>query len=249
MQKIYKPSRLAFIFVLLGILLAIYLTTLYKLQLFDTGADANAAMTRNTTPKEVTLTANRGDILDRNGIPLVTSRAAYNVTLSWKTLKGRDDMNEVILKLIHTAVDNGVQYTDTFPVTTGAPFSYVLNETDTQKKRLQEYLKTSYYLKASPDISASDLIVKLKEHYKIPYTMDLADARLVIGVRYELELRVLFSMNPYIFANDVGIDFIMLLQEKHFPGVNIETSAVRTYYTTYAAQLSGSGRFNEQGRV
>jgi penicillin-binding protein 2 len=239
MQKFFKPSRIAFLFVLVGLLLAVYLTTLYRLQLFDTGADANAYLTRDTTSKKELLTANRGDILDRNGELLVSTRAAYNVALSWTTLKERDDYNDIILKLVHTAVDNGVAYNDTFPVTQGAPFSYVSNMTKFQQKRLKAYLEFSDYFDIGPNISASDLIVKMKEHYGIDYTMNITDARLVIGVRYELELRAIVSLDPYVFADDVGIDFIMLLQEMHLPGVSIETSAVRVYHTTYAAHILG----------
>ena len=239
MQKFYKPSRIALLFVFVGLLLAVYMTALYRLQLFDTGAEANAYFTRDTTSKKVTLTANRGDILDRNGEYLITTRAAYNVSLSRDAFKGRDDINEVILKLVHTAIDNGVNYNDSFPVTQGAPFSYVLNMTDKQKNRLDKYLDYFDYFDIGPDITASELIVKMKEHYKIDYTMNITDARLVIGIRYELELRPVLGLDPYMFANDIDTDFIMLLQELHFPGVSIETSAVRVYHTTYAAHLLG----------
>ena len=243
MQKFYKPLRISMVFVVVGLILVVYMTTLYRLQLFDAGADANAYLARDRTEKKVTLTANRGDILDRNGVKLVTSRAAYNVTLTRKTLIAQPDVNKIILDLIHTAVDNGVAYTDMFPVTSGAPFSYVLNMSTTQKNRLKEYLKFQDYFhlgKDLSDISASDLIIKLKEHYKIDYTMNISDARLVIGVRYEMELRAIIdSMNPYIFASDVGLDFIMLLNEKHYPGVNIETTSERIFHTTYAAHILG----------
>ncbi|SHH76599.1 penicillin-binding protein 2 [Sporobacter termitidis DSM 10068] len=236
MQKYYKPSRFVVIFVLMGLLLAIYMTTLYKLQLFNSGADANAAYLADGTSKTQTLTANRGEILDRNGVPLVSSSPVYNVTISRPAFQGRDDINTVILDLIHTAIDNDVAYTDTFPVTPGAPFAYVLDMSDTQRKYLNAYLDYCHW---SPDISASDLIVKMKERYGIDYTMNISDARLVIGVRYELELRAVIYMNSYVFASAIDIDFITLLEEKRYPGVNIETSAKRVYHTTYAAHLLG----------
>lgn len=240
MQKYYKTSRIAAIFIVMGLILSLYLMTLYKLQLFDTGADASAAyLSQDVTRKKVTLTANRGAILDRNGVKLVSTRAAYNVTISHATLKDREDFNQIILDLIHTAVDNGVPYTDTFPVTAGAPFSYILDMTKNQKKYLDMYLKNRNYFDVGPEISASELIVKMKEHYGIDYTMNITDARLIIGVRYELELRALFGINPYIFASDVSVDFITLLEEKNLPGVNIETAAKRQYHTTYAAHLLG----------
>ena len=237
MQKFYKPSRIVILFVVMGLVLAVYMTALYKLQVFDTGADEDILLAKNTTTKTVTLTADRGDILDRNGNQLVTTRAAYNVTLSRETLLDRDDINDIILELIHDAVDQGVEYTDTFPVTAGAPFTYVSDMTSAQEKYLKSYFE--YFDDLSEDISASDLIVWMKEHYGLDYTTSLPDARLIIGVRYEMELRAIVSMNPYIFASDVGIDFLTLVKIKNPPGVNIETSAVRVYHTQYAAHLLG----------
>ena len=50
------------------------------------------------------------------------------------------------------------------------------------------------------------------------------DARLVIGVRYELEIRVIANVPEYIFANDVGMDLISVIAENDFPGVSVVSS-------------------------
>jgi penicillin-binding protein 2 len=241
MQKFYKPSRVAVIFVIMVILVALYMITLYKLQLYDTGTDENAWIAYGkTTPQNITLTADRGDILDRNGVPLVSSRPAYNISLSRETLKDRDDNNKVILDLVHLAIDNDVDYIDTFPVTIGAPFAYLYDMTDTQKTNLEAYLKFFKNFDVEGEISASDLIIKMKEHYGIDYTTNISDARLIIGVRYEMEMRAIKSLNPYIFAYDVSIDFLTLIKTRPFPGINIETGSKRVYHTPYAAHLLGN---------
>lgn len=249
MQKFYKPSRFAVVYVIMALLLGIYMTTLYKIQIYDTAADENAWLARNTTRQGSTLTANRGDILDRYGNVLVSTRAAYNIALSGDALLDRDDANDIILRLIHSAVEYGISYTDTFPVTQGAPFAYLSDMTDTQKDLLNRYLKRFEYFGKDQNISASDLIIKMKEHYGIDYTTNITDARLIIGVRYEMELRAIKSMNPYVFASDVNTDFLTLLKEQQqkYQGVNIETSAVRVYHTTYAAHLLGYiGKMNAE---
>ena len=236
MNKFYKPSRIVLLFVVMGLIIAVYLTALYKLQIFDADASEDAMLATNTTKKTVTLTADRGDILDRNGVPLVSTRASYNVTISYNALKDREDINDIILELVHDAVDYDVSYTDTFPVTFGAPFTYVYDMTGTQEKNLKAYLNDHHL---DENITASDLIVWMKDRYKIGYTTSLPDARLIIGVRYEMELRDSVSLNPYIFANDVGTEFLTFLKINKLPGVDIETSAVRVYHTKYAAHLLG----------
>lgn len=237
MVKYYKPVRIAALFIVMGLLVAIYMLTLYRLQLFDTSADAFAALARETTTQEVTLAADRGDILDRNGVVLVSTRAAYNITLSRDKLLKRGDINEIILKLVHTAIDNGVSYTDTFPVTSGAPFAYLSDMTSSQRNLLNAYFE--YFKELDPNKSASDLIVWMKKHYDLDYTTNISDARLIIGVRYEMEIRAIVSMNPYVFASDVSSDFLSLIKEAQLPGVNVEPSAVRVYHTPYAAHLLG----------
>ncbi len=236
MNKFYKPSRIILLFVVMGLIIAVYMTALYKLQIFDADASEDAMLATNTTKKTVTLTADRGDILDRNGMPLVSTRASYNVTISYNALKDREDINDIILELVHDAVDYDVSYTDTFPLTFGAPFTYVYDMTGTQEKNLKAYLDR---FGLDEDITASELIVWMKDHYKIGYTTSLPDARLIIGVRYEMELRAIVSLNPYVFASDVGTEFLTFLKINNLPGVDIETSAVRVYHTKYAAHLLG----------
>ena len=58
------------------------------------------------------------------------------------------------------AIDNGVDYIDTFPVTIGAPFSYLYDMTETQKANLDFYLER---FNIDKEISASDLIIEMKK--------------------------------------------------------------------------------------
>ncbi len=71
--------------------------------------------------------------------------------------------------------------------------------------------------------------------------MDPAQARAVAGVLYETHLRskdIYFI--PYIFAEDVDIDFISRVKERKLAGINIDAVTKRSYNTSYAAHLLGS---------
>jgi len=66
------------------------------------------------------------------------------------------------------------------------------------------------------------------------------DARALAGVLYELYLRSKeIYWTPYIFAEDVDIDFITRVKEADLPGVEIEATTRRAYHTEYAAHLLG----------
>lgn len=66
------------------------------------------------------------------------------------------------------------------------------------------------------------------------------DARAVAGVLYELNLRAKdVYWTPYIFAEEVQIQFISKVKEHALAGVEVEATTVREYGTDYAAHLLG----------
>ena len=70
--------------------------------------------------------------------------------------------------------------------------------------------------------------------------LDPLEARALAGVMYEASLRTQeITWNPYIFAEDVDIDFISRVKENSLSGVVIEATTVRSYHTEYAAHLLG----------
>ena len=69
-----------------------------------------------------TVDAVRGDILDSHGRVLVTNESAYQVSLD-SSLMG-DARNEILTQLLALCREEGVEWTDTFPVTDSAPYSF-----------------------------------------------------------------------------------------------------------------------------
>lgn len=237
MHSFFSRTRMAIVFVLTGALLGAYMTTLYKLQIYDAGAaGVDPEQPRAVAADTVVLPAQRGAILDRNGTLLVSNRPSYNVSLNGKALLAADNKNEIIRNLIYIAEENGVQYIDGLPITRGAPFEYIIDMSAEQQGRLDKFLD---YHSLDGDISASELISWMKNRYKLDYTTGITDARLIIGIRYELELRTLINIAAYVFAEDVGVGFISAVKERSYPGVGVDTTSVREYHTPYAAHVLG----------
>ena len=237
MQKLYKPARLGLIFVILAVFLTVYVSALYRFQIYETYVPEGDLPPQRTITRTVTLPAARGNIYDRNGVLLASGRPSYNITVDRTALLRDDNRNEVIMELIYAAMDEGVSYNDTFPITLGAPFVYLMEMSSEQERRLDIYLN---YFGYEPDVSASELLSLMREHYEIDYATGIVDARLIIGVRYELEVRAIIGTLPqYVFANDVDTDFIAIVEERSLTGVHIETGYVREYHTAYAAHILG----------
>jgi len=237
MQKMYTPSRFVVIFIAIALLFAIYIFALYSLQVYQPwylGQDQpHTRLIRRTS----TIAAARGNIYDRNGVLLASGRPSYRIMLNWHMLQGDPGANNDILNLIYAAMYSDITHTDTFPVTRGAPFEFLSNMTASQRTRLDAYFE---FHSIDPDISASDFLARLRNHYRIDYTIGILDARLIIGVRYELEMRMIMgTLNPYIFAEDVSTEFVAYVEERGFRSVFTESTFIREYHTTAAPHILG----------
>lgn len=235
MNRFVRPYKIILIFLVLAAALTVYTVALYDLQIVKSEDYRNQSTSNNSTNYQVA--ASRGDILDRNGVVLVSSRAAYNITINRNELLASDDPNAVVFDIIEAANAAGVKYNDTFPLTSSAPFDYPAEMTETQRSRLDKYFE---FFELDADISASDLFLWMKKHYGLDYTMSITDARRIMGVRYELEARVIMNIPDYIFAEDVSVDFIAALMEKNYNCIHVSTSQARTYFTEYAAHILGN---------
>jgi len=224
---------------LLGLFVLIlgwYCWTLFRLQIIET--DGN---TDNTTiySSITRVKAARGDILDRNGVLLVGNRASYDLVFNHYVIISSDDTNGSLLKLVQKCRELGVEYTDHFPITQARPFEYTISEyTDTWRNYFQKFMGEDW-MDLDSDITATLLIQTLRESYKIPEDWSDEDARAVIGIRYELDLRNVTNISTYIFMEDVSDEALSALLELNTPGLMVESSTVREYYTKYAAHILG----------
>ena len=238
MQKMYKPVRVGFVLVIMAVMLTYFLSQLYRIQIYETQLLDAVEAPQVELSRTVTLPAARGNIYDRNGVLLTSGRQAYNITLHWGALRHSGKMNDSIIELIFTAMDEGISYTDTFPITRGAPFTFISDMTAAQRRRLDAYIE--FHSALYPEITASELLAWMRGHYGIDYAVGISAARLIIGVRYELEIRqIVGNITPYIFASDVSSRFVSLIEERRLVGVNIESAYIREHHTTYAAHLLG----------
>ena len=239
MQRMVKPIRIALLLVVMATLFTIYVSALYRIQIYQVGPPVDEDRPPTIVRRSETLPAARGNIYDRNGVLLASNRPSYNIMLNRPILLSFSDneRNEIILELIYTALAESIHYNDSFPITRGAPFTYLSNMSADQQVRLNRFLD-KYSL--DHDISESDLLAWMRTHYGIDYTIGISDARLIAGVRYELEMRTIVThLPPYIFASDVRTDFVSLIEERNLIAVHVEKSSIREYHSIYAAHLLG----------
>ena len=250
----------------LAVLLAVFAGVLYYLQIVR-GEEYRAASTVRNVNVE-TVEAARGELLDRYGRTLVSNRATYEIVLETSRMGKEPERNAILLELIAICRENGLTWADTLPISQEAPFTYTsenpLVYTDSEGKLRFHYLgallaelplgsailpdrweeedleEAGSLAGLGPGLTAEEVIAGLRQYFLIDEGLSDADARALIGVLYEVNLRSTeLRTSEYIFAQDVNIDAISAIKERGLTGVTVRATTVRQYNTTAAAHLLG----------
>lgn len=235
MKRLVSSSRLAAFALVVVLLIALCAGTLYKLQIIE-GADYYEE-SQNSLTSYPSVTAARGNILDRYGRVLVSNRECYNLKISDTRLFSDEveDPNAVILQMINLVEAAGETYTDDLPITLEPPFEYT-NMTDIQRTLLDAYLKAKGL---DEDTTAVELMSYFRTRYEIANSYTAEEMRKIASVRYAVNVRYEINTNSYIFVEDASIDLISDLMGVVGNVVEVETSYVREYNTQYAAHILG----------
>mgnify|MGYP000943356032 FL=1 len=227
--------RVGVLILLIAVMAGIFGVRLYDVQVTQASQIDHTPSGSHTYRTRVT--AARGEILDRNGKVLIGNRASYNLTLIYAIVFSAENPNENLRKLTNLCNELKLEMTDHFPVTMEKPYTYT---TDEYSSTWNSYFKTFLDERGwDSDISAPQLIRRLKDTYHLPADWTEEEARRVISIRYELDLRRWTSLPTYVLLNDVDSVSLAAITELNIPGVNVETSTVRQYNTTYAAHILG----------
>ncbi len=88
-------------------------------------------------------------------------------------------------------------------------------------------------------ITPAKLMTEMRSELDIPEDYTLGQARMVLGVQYELSVRKLDNYAAYVLAQDIDTPFISLLSDGNYAGAKVTLSSVREYETTSAAHILG----------
>lgn len=248
MRKLVTTGRLAFLALLMLGLVALYVGTLYKLQIVD-GEAAYEASTNSIVSYEPVAAA-RGSIMDRYGRVLVSNRNCNNLVIDDEALFEvevtpeeeaagitiHDKANTNILAMCRIMTECGDSYNDELPITMTAPFEFTENMTDFQETLLQAWLKQNGL---EADATAVEVMAMMRTRYQIDSNYSAEELRIIAGVRYSVNVRYIINTSDYVFAEDVSIETITAMLESGIPGFDVQVSYIREYNTQYAAHILG----------
>lgn len=216
----------------------LYIIVMYNTQIVQGSEFRAKSMASNAT--EVVVEASRGVLTDRNGKLLVSNRLTYTLQFSGESFADNDELNSAIWRLLELLQINKVTWTDTLPVNLTAPWSLTTEEFDerfilfAQDKELIDSDDESVSL----NITAVELLESLWALYGLDSNYTTQQARLIAGVRYELDVADLLGID-YVLADDVSVELISQVVDGRYEGVTTGTASARVYNTPYAAHILG----------
>ena len=229
MMKNPHPAKRR-VMILLGVFgafLLLFGAVLYDAQILHGSENRARSISSNATSEVVP--ASRGIINDRNGKVLVSNRLAYTLVFDRSGFTDDASLNDAILRLIRLCQETGTAWNDTLPIAQTGSF---LRCTNDRSESFTQYLEKN---KLTATAAGRQLIAEMRALYHVDESLSEKDARLVIGVRYELH-----SRDSYTFAEDVSSEVLSLITDGRYEGVSIRTASARVYNTTLAAHILGT---------
>ena len=241
-NRLIDKRRIIALFALMILLLAVYLSFLYQLQIIDGEIYYNRS--KEITDAKLTVTASRGNILDRYGRILIGNKECYNLKINTdKLFSNNDDPNGTILELIDMVQQYGDVYTDDLPITSSPPFEYDPAMTAIQETMLKAYFKDKAKefkeMGLPEEPTAVQLMSYMRTRYSIDNSYSAEEMRLIAGVRYSINVRYAINTADYIFVEDASMKLISSILEKKLTGIEVNRAYVRDYRTEYAAHILG----------
>ena len=233
MKKILQ-NRCFYVAAFIIIVMSIIIGRLYQLQIVDGSSYLEQASHVIDSTTTVSIDAPRGNIYDRNGLLLATTRTSYKV-LMVNVKNPQEERNEMYLRLINLFEENNDVYKNDFskylsyPIEWGTSLSGEDQE-DARKKWINKIAIT----KSDRDRmrTPKEIFDYLRnERFEIDPKYTDEEAYKIMIIRYETFVNGLSYLNPTVIASDCSDATMQMIEADYlnFPGVTTEETYFREY--------------------
>lgn len=207
---------------------AVFFADLFRIQVVHAEEYSTTKVALRTS--ETTVQAARGEILDCNGVPLVTNEQVNTIVLDasyFPPTKEQEKRNEILYALIYLTEEAGVAWNDSLPLVFDAAGNIQYKE-DAESDIT--FLKSREVLHLNSYATAQNCFDGLVEKFSLQAYSE-TDARKIASVCYALKKIAFSAANPYTFADDVPSALAAKIKENSalFQGVDIRVTTRRSY--------------------
>lgn len=228
-----KTKRYVAFYVLMIVTFIIISARLVNLQISNGSQYREKSDSRPTHTIE--LLAARGEILDRNGRPIVSNRTGYSIYILNNGKRTPEELNALITRLFDVMEESSGISEDVLPIAVedGKYVFDVDGDTANVWKKKNDFDEKD---------SAEDIINALAKNYKISREYTKEEKLVIASVRFDMTVKGFSSLSPYLFKEDATIEEISVIKEQgaEFSDVSVITQPIRTYlYPTLGAHMLG----------
>lgn len=215
--------------------------------------EAYYAISQERKTVELTLRGMRGNILDRNGIPMAVNKQIYVVYLDNQHLpKDGEKLNGMLANLVELIEKNDDKLIDNIPIKydTGQGFYYDWGTADpeVQASRYKRWIK-ELDIKKDREMDAEEMFEYLRNRYELDSNLSPDLARKIISLRIDIFLNRYKEYAPIRVAEDVNKNTVALVETlaPELPGVRttVETSRYYPMGETASHILGYVGRISQ----
>ena len=211
----------------------------------------------NRTIRTYATKAPRGEIFDRNGVPVVENRCGYSIQI-FKTDISSEELNKNINDIVKLLHENGDEYTSTFPIEYNEEeeipeYNFeksdsAVSSADGNKNKESDEEKKDREKKIQEDTAKNiaewesqnkvdtfntlrEIVKYYAEKYEISDDFNETEKLDIMAVRYEMEQRKFSGSNPFVLATDVSNIVIQKIKETYYPTgfADIIADTIRNY--------------------
>ena len=233
MEKLLK-NRFFYVAVCMGLVMLVLISRLYQLQIIDGESYRAKAHSVIDNVTELSVDAPRGNIYDRNGLLLATTRQSYKVQMV-NVDNPQEERNQMYLNLINLFIKNGDTYTNSFSKYISYPLDWGTSlsgeNADVARK---DWVNKIALKKSDRDRlnTPEEIFSYLKnERFKIDEKFSDEEAYRIMIIRYETFMYGLSYIRPTVIASDCCDETMHEIEARYldFPGISTEETYFREY--------------------
>ncbi|MBQ7637390.1 MAG: hypothetical protein IJS90_00640 [Clostridia bacterium] len=218
-------KRAAAVVAFIAVIFALFAFVILHMQ---RAPSAESTDTASSKTYKVSVSADRGEILDRNGNTFVYNEQINVITLNALGFPSdKEEGNEIILSLISFLESKEEEWIDELPI-----FFDENGKAQFEADRDFDinWMRSSYFLNMNSYATAENCFDALREEYKLEgYSKDRAMK--IASVRYNMARLGFSASSPYTFAEGVSIQTVAYVKENSafYKGVDAEVRSSRKY--------------------
>ena len=222
-----KAERAYIVIAIVIVLFLLCVIRLFNLQIVN--GEEYRKISEDKLYVSMSISAPRGEILDRYGTTLVGNRTGFSIQIKDINMK-KKEFAVMIKELLVLLDKEGVSVNDTLPVSTKEPLTFTFKDSPSKTAKEQETdWKKEYNIdKAATPEQVVDFYCK---KYEIDTNLDLLTRRKTVGIIFDMKSRGFSSLNPYTIATDVSPSVLAVVKENNlnFPAVEVVEESMRSY--------------------